>query len=178
MSYLALDWLINNFFFQFKSILCLKVLLLIFICVQFGCSSMYTFWVVKHQSNTFFDYFACNSMGSSTAGSTPDNTNSLHHNFFVLHANNLDFFFIWKKKFLALQWYHICRNMYKHNYFYKRDHEKRWKLRQSTFFIGPVYDIQPCMKTGRSISICLFSNANLLKTSLFFELHNSAVILI
>ena len=25
--------------------------------------------------------------GSSTAGSTPDNTNSLHHNFFVLHAN-------------------------------------------------------------------------------------------
>ena len=49
----------------------LKVQLLIFICVQFGCSSMYTFWVVKHQSNTFFDYFVCNSMGSSPTGASP-----------------------------------------------------------------------------------------------------------
>ena len=69
--------------------------------------------------------------GSTTAGSTPDNTHSLHRNFFVLHANNLDFF-IRKKTFLALQWYHICRNMYKHNYFYKRVIMKKKSVKMGT----------------------------------------------
>ena len=36
---------------------------------------MYTFRVVTYQSNTFFDYFVCNSLGSSTTGSsTTDST--------------------------------------------------------------------------------------------------------
>ena len=49
---------------------------------------MYTFWVVKHQSNTFFDYFVCNSMGSSPTGasptgSTPTTIYILMHNFII-----------------------------------------------------------------------------------------------
>ena len=49
---------------------------------------MYTFWVVKQQSNTFFDYFVCNSMGSSPTGasptgSTPTTIYILMHNFII-----------------------------------------------------------------------------------------------
>ena len=83
----------------------LEVLLLILICVQFGCSSMYTFWVVKHQSNTFFDYIVCNSMGSSTtgsstAGSTSTYLYSLCRNFFLLYILMTWAFFYFKEKIL------------------------------------------------------------------------------
>ena len=107
-------WLISYFFpnFYLKSILHLTVLLT-FTCVRFSCSSIHlNLWSIKV---THFLTILCVTLWALPP---PDPLLTIQIQctitFFVLHvcANNLDFFFYFKKKFLALQWYHICRNMY------------------------------------------------------------------
>ena len=90
----------------------LKVQLLIFICVQFGCSGMYTFWVVKHQSNTLFDYFVCNSLGSSPTGATPTTTYILMQELHYFASCMFQTFVIKKSKKVSLIWYQTYIDMW------------------------------------------------------------------
>ena len=90
--------------------------------MQFGCSSMYTFWVVKHQSNTFwvvkhqsntfFDYFVCKSMGSSATGSTPTTTYLLMHNFLYFVSCRFQSFVFKKRKNSSLILYQTYLDMW------------------------------------------------------------------
>ena len=92
-----INWLVT---FLSKIILYLKVQLLIFICVQFGCSSMYTFWVVTHQINTFFDYFVCTTIYI------------LMHNFIISYRAGFNLSLLkWAKK-LSLIWYQTYLDMW------------------------------------------------------------------
>ena len=78
---------------------------------------MYTFWVVKHQSNTFFDYFVCNSMGSSPAGASPTGSTSttiyiLMHNFIISYRAGFILSLLKKSKKLSLIWYQTYLDMW------------------------------------------------------------------
>ena len=58
---------------------------------------MYTFRVVTYQSNTFFDYFVCSFMGSSTTDSTWSYLYTLYRNFLIIRPYDLELSFISKK---------------------------------------------------------------------------------
>ena len=122
-----------------------KVLLSIFICVQFGCSSMYTFWVVEQQSNTFFDYFVCNSMGSSTASSTSTYLFTFCYNFVIIHPNDLGHLFQRRDvklqidiKFNVLGLAKVLKKCQTHE---KKVNYELWN--NSTIFEGPVHNMRP-----------------------------------
>ena len=90
---------------------------LIFICVQFGFSSTYTFWVVKHQSNTIFNYFVCNSMGSLPTGASPTGSSTttiyiLMHNFIISYRADFNLSLLKRAKKLSLIWYKTCFDMW------------------------------------------------------------------
>ena len=93
--FLIFTWLINWLVkFSSKLILFLNVPLIIFVCVQFGCSVMLTVRFVKYQSNTFL-LILCVTLWAPQPPTPPGYTylNTLYRNFLTIHPYDLGLYF-------------------------------------------------------------------------------------